>query len=206
MKSPTIHDKVKAPLLAKKEKSGGNPDATLRADHIFVGEDFSLRQVILQNGAQAVIRFIQPEDTALLQKMFKKVSKSSIYYRYFGYLPEINAEFIARLTCANPLREMIIVVETRFNGSREFIAMANVVMDSDGEKAELAFLVADAWQKQGIGTALMDFIGKIAVRKGISTLYAYLMAINQGIIALLKKTGFTLHREGFDAFYAERKL
>ncbi len=206
MKSPTIDDKVKYPLLTKKEKNGSHPDATFTADHIFVREYFYQQQVILQNGAQAVIRFIQPEDTRLLYKMFKKVSKSSIYYRYFGYLPDINAEFIARLTCTNPLREMIIVVETRFNGNREFIAMVNVVMDTAGEKAELAFLVADAWQKQGVGSALMDFIRQIASLKGISTLYAYLMAINQGIIALLKKTGFTLRREGFDAFYAELKL
>ncbi|MBK7869216.1 MAG: GNAT family N-acetyltransferase [Saprospiraceae bacterium] len=160
----------------------------------------------LPNGSPVQMRLVRPEDSSLVKRMFARLSKETIYYRYFGYVPEVTPEFLARLTCVDQHREIVLIAETRILGRREIIGIANMVADTDGRKAEIAILIADEWQGQGLGSALTDLICEIAAEQGIEMLYANMMATNRRINALLQKKGFSIHRENYNTLYAEREL
>jgi RimJ/RimL family protein N-acetyltransferase len=58
------------------------------------------------------------------------------------------------------------------------------------DEAEIAFIVADAYQKQGIGTAMLNNLCSIAQQAGLKRFYALAMPDNEGAPRLLNKLGF----------------
>ena len=58
------------------------------------------------------------------------------------------------------------------------------------DEAEIAFIVADAYQKQGVGTAMLNHLCSIARQAGLKDLYALAIADNEGAPRLLNKLGF----------------
>lgn len=220
MKSPIINEtglmpfyqkdkeKKQTPKDDKKEKGGigTSPAAPSTPRHLETPISTSIRWIPLQDGSPAFIRYIRPADSAPLQRMFKRLSKESIYYRFFGYIPDASHEFFARLTFVDQIREIGIVIETRIKGKREIIGMANLVADADGSKAEYAILIDDNWQEQGLGSILTDFVCEVSASRGVRKLYANIMAMNRRILGLLKKKNFSIQRDGYANFFAELEV
>ncbi len=220
MKSPIISEMGLHPFVPmerelkeiskddKKEKGGieFSPIELPFSLHLESPVSTAIRWIRLQDGTPALIRPVRPADSSLLQRMFRRLSRETIYYRYFGYLPDVTPEFLARLTCVDQLREIGLVIEVRLDGKREIIGMANVVADADGRKAEYAILIDDTWQGQGLGSLLTDFVCEVTAERGVQALYATIMAINRRIIGLLNKKNFRVHRDGYLTYYAELYL
>ena len=58
------------------------------------------------------------------------------------------------------------------------------------DEGEIAFMVADEYQKQGIGTAMLNHLCSIARQAGLKRLCALATPDNDGATHLLKKLGF----------------
>ena len=58
------------------------------------------------------------------------------------------------------------------------------------DEAEITFMVADDYQKQGIGTAMLNHLCSIARQAGLKRLYALAIADNEGALRLLNKLEF----------------
>ena len=55
------------------------------------------------------------------------------------------------------------------------------------DEAEITFMVADDYQKQGIGTAMLNHLCSIARQAGLTRLYALAIPDNEGALRLLNK-------------------
>ncbi|MCF3961616.1 GNAT family N-acetyltransferase [Streptomyces fuscigenes] len=69
----------------------------------------------------------------------------------------------------------------------------------DGEEAEVALLVEDAWQGRGIGSALLRRLTVLAVRAGCSGVYAVTGKANSGMVAAMRELGLPLDHQVEDA-------
>jgi GNAT superfamily N-acetyltransferase len=65
--------------------------------------------------------------------------------------------------------------------------MANLICD--GAEAEIALLVADAYQRRGIGSALLHRAVRLATGAGIGALHAHTHADNSAMIATMRRLG-----------------
>jgi len=69
--------------------------------------------------------------------------------------------------------------------------------DGDGERgprrAELALLVEDAYQRQGLGRALLQRIVDEAAHRALGVLYGYTLYDNRPALRLLRTSGHPLH-------------
>lgn len=164
------------------------------------------KHVKLKDGSDAVLRPIRPEDEPLVERMFQYLSKESLYYRFFGYVPQVTHEFLARYTQNDYDREIAIVAEIDDENERKMIGVVRIIADAWMDSAEYAILIADPWQRQGLGYLLTDAILDIARDRGIRKIYASVLATNKGMMHLFEKRGFTIKRDGFDAFYVELEL
>ena len=153
----------------------------LNASHYLANET-------LPNGLRLLIRAPEPNDD-LAGAVQSQASPQSFFYRFLRpkhYLtdkelaPLRDCDFISQVALIGLVRHnlrMVIVA-----GARYWIARA--------DEAEIAFMVADAYQKQGIGTAMLNHLCTIARQAGLKHLYALATPDNEGTPRLLKKLGF----------------
>ncbi|MCB0643005.1 MAG: GNAT family N-acetyltransferase, partial [Phaeodactylibacter sp.] len=164
------------------------------------------KEVQLKNGQTVLLRPIKPEDEPLEKAMFKLLSKETVYYRFFGYVPKLTHDMLIRFTHIDYDREMAIVAELREGDQRQLIGVVRIVGDAWRQKAEYAIVVADPWHGQGLGSLLTDFILDVARQMGFKTIYAALLKSNEGMQRIFQKFGFAIHSEDFETNAAELEL
>jgi acetyltransferase len=83
------------------------------------------------------------------------------------------------------------VIHRSENHGEEEIGVARYVIDPDGANCEFAIVVADAWQKRGIGTRLMNALISHLQVSGVKQISGSLLKNNSAMLKFIKQLGFT---------------
>jgi acetyltransferase len=158
-------------------------------------------ELALRDGTRVAIRPIRPEDAALEKRFFDGLSERSRYQRFMQHLPELSPRMLARFTQLDYDRELALVA--LYEG--QFVAVGRYAPDSDGETAEFALVVADAWQGRGLGRRLLERLRDEARKAGYKALYGHIMEANHEMLDLAGRLGFKHEsREGADVTVVSR--
>ena len=165
--------------------------------HLVIGpypeEDES--HMVSVDGRRIFIRPVKPEDAPLFTALFKVLSPTTIYYRFFGMLKELKPEMLARFTQIDYDREIALVAIDEDSETDSMLGVARIIGDPDGKTGEFAVLVGDAWQGQGIGSNLLEKCLSIAEKQGFKTVHGIVLHENRNMLALGKKLGFEIKRD-----------
>jgi len=153
----------------------------------------------LRDGRTVLLRLIKPEDEPLWLEMFQNFSEESVRYRFFHIIKDTPHEMRARYCDIDYDREIGIVAELEEEGRRQILGVVRLIIESDGKKGEIAFIVADPWQGLGLGSKMVDHMIEICKDKGLETIYALMLPDNYRAIRLLKKRGFTIQYRNDEA-------
>ncbi len=148
---------------------------------------------VTKTGTQVLIRPIRPEDEPALAKFHEGLSDRSVYLRYFHMekLSErVAHERLLRKCFIDYDREMALVAESTGADPREILGIGRLTKASGTAQGEVAVLVADDHQKEGIGTELLRHLIGIARDEKLRSLEANLLAENAGMSALGAHFGF----------------
>jgi len=155
------------------------------------------------------VRPVALHDTALLADLITRVSDTARWLRYFRPLPstELIWHEAAQVTRREP-RLGIALIATAFEHSRMCaVAVAELVRDpAEPTTAEVAVLVRDDAQRQGIGTLLLREIIAQAGQRGVRSLHATIQAENWAARRLLRNlqlSSRTEIRQGEVSVWAE---
>jgi GNAT superfamily N-acetyltransferase len=147
--------------------------------------------VRLQDGSHMLIRPVAPEDKALLMELFSELSFETRYRRFFAAVRELDEARLAWLTeLDHHDREALVAVESV---SRAGAGVARYVRISD-DVAEPAVVVADRWQRLGLGSALLERLTARALEEGIARFRGLVLAENQDAIRLFLHLGDPIPR------------
>jgi len=146
----------------------------------------------LKNGRILLLRPIKPEDEPYMGELFKTFSEETVAYRFFMVLKEMSHADLARYCNIDYDKEIAIVAETKENGRKKLLGVVRLATQPDGKTAEIAIVVGDPWQRQGLGSKLVDYMIEIARDKGLSTLFALMLRDNYKAIRLMKEKGFKI--------------
>jgi acetyltransferase len=138
------------------------------------------------------MRPIRPEDEPAWQELLVRCSDESIRLRFRAILKRSAHEVATRYCFVDYDREMAIVTEIEGAERPTIIGMGNLFGEPDGESAEYAVLVADDWQRKGLGTMLTNYCLRIASNWGRSSVYAETTRNNFRMISLFVKLGFQI--------------
>jgi acetyltransferase len=147
------------------------------------------------DGRRIFVRPVKPEDAPLFTALFKTLSPTTIYYRFFGTLKELNPEMLARFTQIDYDREIALVAIDEDSPTDNILGVARIIGDADGRTGEFAVLVADAWQGKGIGGNLLEKCLSIAEKQGFKTVHGIVLQGNRNMLELGKKLGFEAKRD-----------
>jgi acetyltransferase len=134
------------------------------------------------------VRLLRPEDAPLLQRFASRLSERSRYQRFMQHLRELPPHMLARFTHLDPERELALLALEPHSG--EIVAVGRYAPSPEGRTAEFALTVADAWQHQGLGRALLERLCEAARLHGYEALCGHVLADNRDMLELAARLGF----------------
>jgi acyl-CoA synthetase (NDP forming)/GNAT superfamily N-acetyltransferase len=155
---------------------------------------------VMKDGREMVIRPIRPEDEPLLVSFHESLSDQTVYQRYLQLLKleqRVAHERLTRICFNDYARELALVaVWTDFVTRQErVLAVGRLQRLRRSNEAEVAVVVADAYQGLGLGSELLRRLVEIARLEGITGLWADILAANSRMRRLCESLGFTLSEE-----------
>ncbi|MGK0673317.1 MAG: bifunctional acetate--CoA ligase family protein/GNAT family N-acetyltransferase [Halothiobacillaceae bacterium] len=149
------------------------------------------RRATLSDGRDILLRPIRPEDAELEQAFVRGLSEESRYLRFMRAIEELTPEMLMRFTQIDYDREMAFIALFEKDGQEEEIGVARYSIEPDGESAEFAVVVADAWHGLGVGTLLLEALIESARQRGVRELIGEVLTRNHSMLALADRLGFS---------------
>lgn len=147
-------------------------------------------EVTTKDGRVLDIRPIRPSDAAALVAFHLTLSRDSVYRRYLSWHPELSASEVTRLTNVDYGERLALVVVK----GAELIAVGRYDQYPATDRAEVAFVIADALQRQGIGRQLLERLADAAWQRGVTTFVAETEADNNDMLGVFTGSRFAVHR------------
>jgi acetyltransferase len=156
-----------------------------------------ISQFTTKDGAEVTLRPIRPEDEPLMSKFHGTLSDGSVYMRYFSLLSlssRVAHERLVRICFVDYDRVMALVVEHKdeVTGQHRILGVGRLIKLHTKNEAELAILVSDECQKQGLGIELLRRTVQIARDEKLSSVSAEILRDNPSAQRVFKKVGFRL--------------
>ena len=158
--------------------------------------EYLVRSVRLADGATIVIRPITPDDAAIEQEFVRNLSVESRYFRFMEPLRELSPRMLSHFTQVDYDRHMALVAVTPCGDTQ--VGVARYIVAPDSVSCEFAVVVADGWQRRGVGMLLMDALMDAARERGLRRMYGDVLAANQKMLALTRRLGFRIGRHEDD--------
>jgi acyl-CoA hydrolase/GNAT superfamily N-acetyltransferase len=143
--------------------------------------------MLLKDGTQLFYRPIHPTDEPRMRQLFYNLSQETIYYRFMQHMTTIPRKQVLDMTYIDPRTEVAIVATVPEAYGEDIVAVGRYYLDPKTNRAEVAFVVADKWQRKGIGTHLLNHLIKVARRSGISGFTAEVLRTNRPMQAVFNR-------------------
>ena len=142
----------------------------------------------LPDGTPILVRPIRPDDKRLLEQGLHNLSETSVQRRFLSPKPSFSRAELRYLTEVDGRHHVALVAESPTQPVRTLIGVARYVcLPGDPQAAEVAVVVADAWQRRGVGTLLVEELGARARRLGFRRFTATMASDNIAARKLLAK-------------------
>ncbi len=144
---------------------------------------------VLPGGEKVRVRAARQTDESKVHELLYALSPESVYQRYFTARQiHPRAEVLAFLD-TDPRSSCALVAERLEDAS--LLGIARYDLDLTSGMGELGIVVAQGWQKRGIGTALVRRLVEVGKRHGVKGLRADVLVGNPGILGVLRRVGLT---------------
>jgi acetyltransferase len=143
-------------------------------------------------GTLVTIRTMRPSDRDIEQQFVRELSPSSRYYRFHSALKELSPYMLERFTRMNYPDEMALIATVSEENVEREIAVARYARSPGADRAEIAVVVADAWQGKGIASRLLVDLRSHARAAGINHLEASILWDNTRMLELARTLGFSI--------------
>ena len=137
----------------------------------------------LRDGERVLVRPIRPADDDQLAGLHARLSKDSIYRRYFSFKSALSPAEIQRFTgIAEEWRFALVGVRS----TGQLAGVARYEGQAGRTDAEIALIVDDALHHMGLGTLLLQRLVDVALVSGMTSLTAVVLASNMPMLHLLR--------------------
>jgi RimJ/RimL family protein N-acetyltransferase len=142
----------------------------------------------LRDGRQFRVRALKSGDRASLLSAVSQSSAQSLYRRFFSPKRDFTEDEINYFMNVDFVGHVALVAELEEYGRGVIIGGGRYMLVEPGT-AEVAFVVVDRYQGQGVGTALMRHLAAIARRLGLKELTAEVLADNTSMLKVFENSG-----------------
>ncbi len=165
------------------------PLARARLAPRFPSEAVELRAA--HDGRPLLLRPLVAADAPLLQDFVRGLSPESRHQRFQNGLRELPPGLLAQLLDVDYGARMAFVAVLYERAGKRLVGEARYApaIDRPGG-AEFAIVVADDWQRRGLGARLFGKLLRHAADRGIARLHGDVLHDNVAMLALARRHGF----------------
>jgi RimJ/RimL family protein N-acetyltransferase len=151
-------------------------------------------KIALRSGRQVEIRPIRPDDAERLNAAYDALSEQSKYRRFLAAKPRLSESDTRYLVQVDGCNHVALVA-TAVEDPNRIIGVARFVrLPEDPRTAEFAVVVGDPYQREGLGTALLERLADEAIGRGIRQFIATTLADNVAVHRLVARLAGRLAR------------
>jgi GNAT superfamily N-acetyltransferase len=157
--------------------------------------------MVLRDGRTVSIRPLGEDDGERLRRLFFRLSPLSVYRRFLSPLPAPRDEGLRRLLDLDHRdREALAALD-----GDDIVAVARYARTPGSESAEIAVVVADDWQHDGLGLRLLEQLAALARRRGLRYFEASVLGDNTPALQLVRHI-FPASRARWETGVAEFRI
>ena len=147
----------------------------------------------MRSGREVEIRALRPDDKDDMLAAVGRTGTQSLQRRFFVVKRGFSEKEIAFFMNIDFANHVALVALADEGGRKDIIGGGRYIITEPGY-AEIAFVVVDDYQGQGIGTLLMRNLAVIARKAGLKALIADVLPENAAMRKVFSKFGFQARR------------
>ncbi|MFA5368328.1 MAG: GNAT family N-acetyltransferase [Dehalococcoidia bacterium] len=159
------------------------------------------RPFVIRNGSTVYVRPIQRSDVDRLLSLTRRFSRETMYLRFHHVVTKMSREEAIRFCTIDYDHTFALVVTVGEGDNERLLAVARYYRLPSEDSAEFAIVVADRYQKQGIGTHLMQELADAAKNGGIRYLQGDVLVENKEMMHIIESCGFQVAEELEEGVY-----
>ena len=153
----------------------------------------------LASGESLSVRPVRHDDDELEEAFVRALSLESRYQRMLSGGTKVTPEWIESMTHIDYRRHMAFAAITVSDGVEKFVGVARYVVDASTLAADVALVLADAWQGRGLGRRLLTTLLDHAQAAGVREAVGVVLTTNVAMLRLVRSMGFAVTAEPGDA-------
>jgi RimJ/RimL family protein N-acetyltransferase len=143
---------------------------------------------LTRDGRKIEIRALRPEDRDAMHAAVGRTSSQSLYRRFFGAKRHFSDKEVAFFLNIDFKNHVALVASAEEGGQAVIAAGGRYIVQSPGT-AEVAFVVTDQYQGQGIGAALLRHLAVLGRDAGLKEFTAEVLPENLPMLKVFEKSG-----------------
>jgi RimJ/RimL family protein N-acetyltransferase len=145
---------------------------------------------ITKAGLNIFFRPVKISDEPILQHFLYSLSDNTLYRRFISSRKDMPHERVQRFVVIDYTKEISILAILQKDNREEIVGLGQYSANEGTHTAEVAFVVSDKYQNQGIGTELLSYLSFLAKRQGLLGFTAEVLWGNTAMLHLFEKMGF----------------
>jgi len=157
-------------------------------------EDLAIFRTTKKNFG-VMLRPIKPSDESNLKSFFYSLSDESLYKRFISNRRDMPHERLQEFAVIDYTKEMVIIATVMHDEREVIVGVGQYGVHEPTHTAEVAFIVRDEYQNNGIGSELLSYLTQLAQRKGLLGFTAEVLSHNKPMLHLFEKMGFEINQK-----------
>jgi acyl-CoA hydrolase/RimJ/RimL family protein N-acetyltransferase len=145
-----------------------------------------------KKGYHVFLRPIKISDEDLLKDFFYSLSDETMEKRFFSNRRDMPHERLQEFAAIDYTREMVIAAIVKNQEREVIIGLGQYGIHQPSHTAEVAFLVRDQYQNNGVGRELLEYLIHLAKKQGLLGFTAEVLSHNLPMLHLFADVGFEL--------------
>jgi len=150
-----------------------------------------------KTGLNLLLRPVKITDEPLLKDFFYSLSDQSIYRRFFSARTDMPHEFLQEFVIVDYTQKVLVVAAVERGEKEEIVGLGQYAIVENTHTGDLALVVRDDYQNNGIGRELLSYLTYLARKQGLLGFTAEVLVDNKPMLHLFgffERMGFEIER------------
>jgi GNAT superfamily N-acetyltransferase len=139
------------------------------------------------NGKPMHTRPVLPTDEDMMRDLFYACSEETLYHRFFIKMRAMPHHKLKEFVNIDYVKTMALASVTHEDEHKMIVAVGRYSVNKASNAAEVAFIVRDDWQGQGVGISMFNQLLEVARKRGVVRFTADVLHDNARMLHIFHK-------------------